>query len=420
MTQQPVRASNPENFPAEVDVAIIGAGPAGTSAAALLHDRGWRTCIVERETFPRFVIGESLLARCMDLLDEAGLLDAVKARDYFVKRGALFVRGGEQADIDFADQFTPGWTWTWQVPRADFDLTLANAVVDRGVPLFYGHEVTAVTTAPTPSLRVHGPSGEHTLRARHIIDASGYGRVLPRLLGLDRPSSLPERKSLFAHVRHDARPEGALANRIWVVLHPKGAWVWLIPLSDGITSVGLVAEPSFFANWPGTDEEIFRAALLEEPNCRARLADMELVFAPRALQGYSAAVSQLCGPGFTLVGNATEFLDPVFSSGVTLALESANRAAKLVDRELRGERVDWAQEYGAYLMRGVETFRAFVLGWYTGEFPEILFSPNQNQAIREQITSVLAGYVWDESNPFVKQPARRMKQVLRIVRHVNG
>ncbi len=376
--------------------------------------------MVERETFPRFVIGESLLARCMDLLEEADLLDAVKSRNYLVKRGALFVRGNERADIDFADQFTPGWTWTWQVPRADFDLTLANAVVERGAPLFYGHEVTAVTTEPHPELRIRGPAGDRTLRARHVIDASGYGRVLPRLLGLDRPSSLVERKSLFAHVRGDRRPIGPLENRIWIVLHPKGAWIWLIPFSDGSTSVGLVAEPHFFERWTGTDEEIFRAALAEDANCRDRLADMELVFPPRALQGYSAAVGQLCGPGFTLVGNATEFLDPVFSSGVTLALESANRAAKLVDLELRGEPVDWAVDYSAYMMRGVETFRAFVLGWYTGEFPEILFSPNQNQAIREQITSVLAGYVWDETNPFVKQPTRRMKQVNRIIRHING
>ncbi len=420
MTPQSPLAADPRNFPARVDVAVIGAGPAGTSAAALLHARGWSTAIVEAEAFPRFVIGESLLARCMDLLDEAGLLEAVKARNYLVKRGALFVRGNERADIDFAEQFTPGWTWTWQVPRADFDLTLANEASRQGVPIYYQHRVTAVTPGAEPTLTVESKAGNQTLRARHVIDASGYGRVLPRLLGLDRPSSLIERKSVFAHVRGDIRPQGTLENRIWIVMHPRGAWIWLIPFSNGVTSVGFVAEPSFFDHFTGTDEEIFRAAMAEDPNTRARLADMEFCFPPRTLRGYSAAVSAMHGPGYTLVGNATEFLDPVFSSGVTLALESANRAAGLTDRALRGEPVDWDAEYTAYMMRGVETFRAFVLGWYSGEFPKILFSASQNDLLRRQVTSVLAGYVWDESNPFVRQPARRVRQVARIVKHLDG
>lgn len=421
MIAQPVRSTDPSRFPEEVDVAIIGGGPAGTSAAALLNKQGWRTVVIESETFPRFVIGESLLARCMDLLDEAGMLEAVKARDYLVKRGALFVRGDARADIDFADQFTKGWTWTWQVPRGDFDVTLANSAVDQGVPLFYNHRVTAMTPGPTPSVTVQTPTGEsRTVRARHVIDASGYGRVLPRLLGLDRPSSLVERKSLFAHVRGDRRPVGPLENRIWIVMHPKGAWIWMIPFSDGITSVGFVAEPSFYENWSGTDEEVFRAALAEDPNTGDRLAEMELVFEPKVIRGYSASVSQFWGPGFTLVGNTTEFLDPVFSSGVTLALESANKAAKLTDRQLRGEAVDWDAEYTAYMARGVETFRAFVLGWYDGDFPALLFAQRQEPLLRKQITSVLAGYVWDLENPFVREPERRLKQVARIVRHLGA
>ncbi len=420
MTPQAPLAADPRNFPDSVDVAVMGAGPAGTSAAALLNARGWSTAIVEAETFPRFVIGESLLARCMDLLDEAGLLDAVKARNYLVKRGALFVRGDQRADIDFAEQFTPGWTWTWQVPRADFDLTLANEASRQGVPIYYQHRVTAMTPGAEPTLTVESPRKNYTIRARHVIDATGYGRVLPRLLGLDRPSTLMERKSVFAHVRGDRRPKGTLENRIWIVMHPRGAWVWLIPFSNGITSVGFVAEPPFFEHFTGTDEEVFRAAMAEDPNTSERLVDMEFVFPPRTLRGYSAAVSAMHGPGYTLVGNATEFLDPVFSSGVTLALESANRAAILIDRSLRGERVDWDTDYTAYMMRGVETFRAFVLGWYTGEFPDILFSPSQNDLLRRQVTSVLAGYVWDETNPFVRQPARRMQQVARIVRRLDA
>lgn len=404
-------------LPASVDVAVIGAGPAGSSAAALLRRRGHSVAVVEAQRFPRFVIGESLLAHCMDHLDEAGMLDAVKEREYLVKRGALFLRGAERSDFDFADQFTKGWTWTWQVPRADFDLTLANSAFRQGVPVFYEHRVTAIDVGPPHTLTVSSATGDHPLRARWVVDASGYGRVLPRLLGLDKPSSLPPRRALFSHVAGDRRPSGPDENRIWICLHPGGAWIWIIPFSDGVTSVGVVADLPFFDRYSGDDEAVLRAALAEDPNAGARLSDMKLLWAPRILQSYSSSVTQMSGPGYVLVGNATEFLDPVFSSGVTLALESANRAAKLVDRALAGESPNWAHEYEEYMGVGIAAFRSFVEGWYSGEFPRVLFAPNPSPVIRQQITSVLAGYVWDEANPFVKTPTRKLRQVLKLIAH---
>src|SRR5580765_2691528 len=117
----------------DTDVLIIGAGPAGSTAASLLHREGFRLLVVEKESFPRFVIGESLLPHCMDLLQEADLLEAAEARGYIVKRGALFLREDERCDFSFAAQHTRGWEYTWQVPRADFDQALADAVAARGV-----------------------------------------------------------------------------------------------------------------------------------------------------------------------------------------------------------------------------------------------------------------------------------------------
>ena len=125
------------SIPEVVDVLVIGGGPAGSTTAALLHRAGHSVVVVEREQFPRFVIGESLLPRCMDLLQEAGLLPAVEARNYIVKRGALFLRADSRCDFDFSTQFTSGWSWTWQVPRADFDHTLATSVEAMGVPFFW-------------------------------------------------------------------------------------------------------------------------------------------------------------------------------------------------------------------------------------------------------------------------------------------
>ncbi len=393
---------------------VIGAGPAGSAMAALLHQGGLRPMVVEKQRFPRFVIGESLLPRCMDVLQDAGLLEAARARGYLVKRGALFLRGAERCDFSFAAQFTKGWDHTWQVPRGDFDETLASAVAARGVPVHFGCEVRAVDFAKGPRARVVDAEGkEREIAARFIVDASGYGRVLPRLLDLEAPSALPPRKAVFAHVRGEKRPGGEDAQRIWIIVSASGGWIWIIPFSNGVTSVGLVGDEQVFAQFPREPDACLRRLFEVEENC-ARLRGAEWALSPRALAGYSCAVKRIHGDGFCLVGNATEFLDPVFSSGVTLALESARRAARCILRELSGERVDWQVDYAAPMTAGTGVFRTFVSAWYEGKLPAIFFAEQVDQAVREKICSVLAGYVWDEKNPFVRDHARKVEQLYRL------
>lgn len=410
--------SDPETL---ADVTVIGAGPAGTVMAALLHREGFRVRMLEATTFPRFVIGESLLPHCMDVLEAAGLLEATRARGYLKKPGALFLRGDERCGFTFGEQHTPGWGWTWQVPRADFDQTLASEVERLGVPIDWQCTVTAASFDPTPRLEVRDASGRtREVKSRFVVDASGYGRVLPKLLGLDRPSSLPTRMSMFTHVRGDRRPAGEEEGRIWICVHPRGAWLWIIPFSNGITSVGAVATPDFFDGFDGEPDQKLRAILASEPAAAARLADATFEWSVRTLGGYSASVSRLSGPGYCLVGNATEFLDPVFSSGVTLALESSHRASGLVVRALRGEPVDWSTEYDAYMARGIDVFRTFVTRWYDGTLGEIFFGPRQDPQIRAQICSVLGGYVWDATNPLVREHARKVPQLARIAREARA
>lgn len=411
-------------FPQSCDVLIIGAGPAGACSAALLAGQGFDVVVVERERFPRFVIGESLLPRCMDVLRESGLLPAVEARGFQVKKGAVFLRGEERSQFTFSDQFTNGWSYTYQVPRAEFDMALADGAAALGAKIFYGHSVESVDFSGEPTVAVSTPSGEaretQEIRARFVIDASGYGRVLPRLLGLDAPSGFPPRATLFAHVGGDARPSAEEESRIWICVHPGGAWLWIIPFSDGRTSVGAVGAPEFFERYPGDPGARLRAIIDAEPNAARRLADAKFLFEPRSIVGYAVAVSRYHGPGYCLVGNATDFLDPIFSSGVALAMESASRASGLAARQLRGERPDWDAEYVEHMRQGFKMFRSYVEAWYDGTLPAILFSPNPDPPIKAQICSVFAGYVWDKANAFARDPRRKLQQVARLIAAVGS
>jgi flavin-dependent dehydrogenase len=404
--------------PIETDVLIIGAGPAGTTAAALLQPQGFKLLVVEKQTFPRFVIGESLLPYSMDLLKEAGLLEAVEAQRFMQKRGAVFLRGKETCNFDFSQQFSSGWQYTFQVPRAEFDKTLADTVAARGVEILYGHGVTAVEFHENGA-RVTIEQPDKTSRevsARFVLDCSGYGRVLPRLLKLEEPTCFPQREALFSHVTGDQRPSGNEEGKIWVCIHPEGAWLWIIPFSNGKTSVGAVAEPEFFQRYSGEPEAQLRVILMGDPNAAARLARIQFVFPPQRISGYACAVKRLCGPHFALVGNATEFLDPIFSSGVTLAMESAKRAAEVLTRHLHGQPVNWQSEYADYVMQGMNTFRAYVTAWYDSNLHHIFFAAQRNPAIMKQICSVLAGYVWDNSNPYVTQADRALPLLAKVAR----
>src|SRR5450631_3053691 len=230
------------------DVLVIGAGPAGTVAASSVNKAGFKVRIVEKMKFPRFVIGESLLPRCMEALEEAGFLDAVKEKKFQEKGGAKFVKNGKTCDYQFADQFTKGWEWTWQVPRADFDKTLADAVEKMGVPINYETTVTAIEFQGSDSITtvVDKNGNQSQIKARFIIDGSGYGRVIPKLFNMDKPSNLPPRKALFAHAVDLKRVLAEEPNRITIVVHKPGVWIWIIPFSSGVTSLGFVGDPDFF------------------------------------------------------------------------------------------------------------------------------------------------------------------------------
>lgn len=401
----------------QVDVLVIGAGPSGTVAASIINKAGFKVKIVEKMKFPRFVIGESLLPRCMEALEEAGFLEAVKEKGFQEKFGAKFVKNGKVCDYFFADQFTKGWSWTWQVPRAEFDMKLADTCEKMGIPVSYETTVTGIEFNGSDSVTtvedIHGNRSQ--IAAKFIVDGSGYGRVIPRLFNMDKPSNLPPRKTLFTHVVDTKRTMDDEPNRITIIVHKKGIWIWVIPFSNGKTSVGFVGEPEFFKSTEGSHEEQMRSLLATEPYLSERMKDVEFVFEPKVLESWSTTTSKFYGDGFVLTGNVTEFLDPVFSSGVTLATVSSQMAAHLVIKKLNGEAVDWEAGYTQPMMQGVNTFRSYVMAWYEGTLDTIFFADNQVAEIKSMICSVLAGYVWDTNNPYVKDHRTALQKLAKLI-----
>ncbi len=408
-----------------VDVLIIGAGPSGCVASAFLKNNGISCKVVEKSKFPRFVIGESLLPRCMDHFEETGLLDCLMEQNYEIKAGARFLKDGIVCNFDFGKKHTPGWDYTWQVPRADFDSTLAKEIVKKGVNVSFGHEVMAVEFdnpfgsaqgAGNSTTTVKDENGdEYKIHAKFIIDSSGYGRVLPRLLDLEKPSTLNPNSAIYTHVKETDRPEGVEGTLITFDVVMDEVWLWVIPFSNGNTSIGFVGPTEFIESFEGTNTERLREMLKISDYYYDRLKNQEFLFEPHIIKNYSKAVKQLYGNGYALTGNSAEFLDPVFSSGVTFATESGLKAAKLIAKELNGEKVDWEEDYTVYIMRGVNVFRTYVTEWYTGNLQKIFFHRPENPVIKEQICAVLAGYVWDETNPFVKNHNRLVKTVAKVI-----
>ena len=400
-----------------VDVLVIGAGPSGSVAAAIVQKNGFNVKIVEKAKFPRFVIGESLLPRCMEHFEAAGLIEEIEKGGFQKKLGAKFMMHERACEFNFSEQYTDGWKWTWQVPRADFDKSLADAVEAKGVEIDYETGVTGIQFDGSDSVTtVENINGEKKeIKAKFIIDGSGYGRVIPRLLDLDVPSSFPPRSSMFTHVVDTRRPTGLDKDRIIVIAQSKDVWIWIIPFSNGNTSLGFVGSQEFFDGFEGEGKQKFKDIIASEEKLTERFGGVEMVFEPKMIKGYSIGVKQLYGDGYALTGNSAEFLDPVLSSGVTFATESGALSAKLISRQLKGEEVDWEVEYSDHIKAGVDVFRSYVEAWYEGTFQKIIFAPNVHQSNKDKICSVLAGYVWDKTNPYVSKHNRILKTLGKVI-----
>jgi flavin-dependent dehydrogenase len=398
-------------------VLIIGAGPSGSIAGALLQNKGYQVTILERQQFPRFSIGESLLPQCMEFIKQAGMMEAVVNAGFQYKDGASFVYKNQHTEFSFEDKFSEGIGTTFQVQRGKFDKLLADEAVRMGVDIQWQMEVLAADfSGDKPKLTVRSQSGEIlAYQVDFVLDASGFGRILPRLLDLESPSGFPVRQALFGHIEDRITDTQFDRNKIRITVHPehKDVWYWLIPFSNGRSSVGVVAEPAFYSGWDNNDRAL-QDIINQDPSLSSLLQNAVFDEKINTIAGYSANVKSLYGKGYALLGNAGEFLDPVFSSGVTIAMKSATLVADILDRQFKNEAVDWNKEYAAPLQRGVDTFRVYVDAWYDGRFQDVIFHQNPNPEIKAMICSILAGYAWDEQNPYVKNARARFATLVEL------
>lgn len=402
----------------DFDVIIIGAGPAGSIAAARLMQDDLSVLVLEKMEFPRFVIGESLLPQSMDYLKKTGLLKCIEDQNFQLKTGVAFYHNDKICDFFFKDRYSEGYDYAYQVKRADFDHALIKETEKKGAKVLFNATVSNVEIGKDKHTVTYSIQEGNLVKVscRFVIDASGYGRVLPRMFDMEKPVDSKPRGAIFSHVKDEKRSAKASDNIFVYDFNNNSAWIWCIPFSDGTCSVGVVGDVELIQEFGENDCAKFKAMISDFPGLNDRFKDAVYIFEPRQILNYAVSVDKMYGDGFVLCGNSTEFLDPVFSSGVTLALASGYKAAELVIKQLKGEDVDWENDYEKVIKSGINVFRSYVNAWYSGELHTIFFVEDNNFEFKKQICSVLAGYVWDEMNPFVKKHNTVLSTLAKVIK----
>jgi len=379
------------------DVAIIGGGPAGSTAAALLARAGRRVVVFEREKFPRFHIGESLLPFSMKAFSRLGLHEKF-LRAGFMKKfgGEIFGACSEQGTkFYFKDGFRSQTDHSYQVTRADFDKVLLDHAAECGADV---HEQTAVERVEVANehvdLSVKWDSSSQNVRARYVIDASGRNSVLGTQFGIKKSYDHLQKLSIFAHYDDVWREEGR-DGTLTLLIRGIDRWFWIIPLTAERTSVGVVLDGEVFRSSKLSPEDFLKQALAEQPIISKRMTNARRASKVYVATDFSYRSSKLHGDRWLLAGDAAGFIDPIFSSGVFLAVFSGEQCADTLNEALDhpGKARRLFRRYERAVNRAMDIYLRFVNAWYTKEFIEVFLSPRNVLGLAPAVNAVLGGNV---------------------------
>jgi len=436
-------------IPKETDVLILGGGPAGSTAGMVLAREGIRSMVIESDRHPRFHVGESLLPHSLPMFDRLGVHDAIRALPRtLVKPGATFCShdGEERTDFWFDESMAPVIPHAYNVRRDEFDAMLLGTAAQRGVDVREGWKAVAPEWEGSrlAGVRVRSAAGsEGTIRAKCVIDATGQHAFLASRMGWKRVYPDHRKFAIVGHFEGVARVAGRGAGNIVIIVTQSG-WFWLIPFADGTTSVGLVLDVARFEGMAGRIDAQFDAAIQATPEAARQLASARRTFPATAVQNFSFEISRAHGDGFALVGDAAGFLDPIFSSGILMGMNAAERAALDIAAALhRRGSVDAKDTVRcAVLSRRMQRrFFTMIRSYYDPHFLSVFLTPRTESrvpgarfGIRPAVISLLAGDVvgrdsWRKVSRFrmlqglgrVQGLTRRFGgQLVRPLEHVPG
>lgn len=382
----------PETF----DVAIIGGGPAGSTAATLLAREGRRVAVFEREKFPRFHIGESLLPFSMKAFTRLGLHDKFRRAGFMEKFGGDMSSAcsPESVKFYFEDGFRSQTDRSYQVTRADFDKILLDHAAENGARVYEETTVEKIVfddNGVTLSVRPN-ESATREVRATYLIDASGRNSLVGNLFKLKKTYTHLQKISVFAHYDPVERPDGR-DGTLTRMVRGRDRWFWMIPLTETRMSIGIVTDSAVYRASKKTPEEFLEEALAEQPLITERMRYARRVSPVHVAADFSYRNSKLTGNRWILAGDAAGFIDPVFSSGVFLAILSGEAAADALNAAFvaPGKRQRLFRKYERMLNRAMDVYLRFVESWYTQEFIEVFLNPQNLFSIPQAVNAVLGG-----------------------------
>ncbi len=384
------------------DVIVVGGGPAGSTAATLLARMGFSVRLLERERFPRFQVGESLLPYNNDLFARLGITDKLKTGDFFPKYGAEFVTGDGKIGYTFQFDRTlpPQYHSSFQVRRAEFDELLLRNAADNGVDVREQTGVTSVDLSDPSRVVAQTNTGDRH-EARFVLDASGHSAVLGSRVGEKADVESLKKVAFFAHFRGAVRPEGRSAGNTVIVVLQNG-WFWMIPVNRELMSVGLVVDRDHVRSCGLSPEELLAQTIAATPWVAARMRDAERVTQVYARRDFSYRMKKMAGVNFALIGDAAGFLDPIFSTGVFIAMKSADIAATAVEAKLRHGRMRPLKRYERTMNSAFKKYFHFISNFYRREFLEIFLQPSERFGLLPVIVGVLAGNVFAQKSDRLK------------------